>query len=192
VSRQLVGAQAFGASGFRYCGSLLNSSCLFASRDLAAQLTALVEGVAGTFGLTGVGCIDVIVTPAGPVPLEVNPRWSSSMELVERAFGLSVFRAHAEACRDAALPPLGLADVRGAPVVGKAVVFARQHAVATAAAEWLADRLIADVPHAGEAIAAGQPVCTVFAEGPDDAACVTALEQLATRVYDRLLVPVNR
>ena len=29
------------------------------------------------------------------MPIEINPRWSASMELVERAHGVSVFGVHA-------------------------------------------------------------------------------------------------
>jgi len=55
------------------------------------------------FSLVGVNGIDFVATRGIPYAIEVNPRWCASMELVERAFGLSVFGAHAAACRDGVL-----------------------------------------------------------------------------------------
>ena len=46
----------------------------------------------------GVGGVDFIDDGRVMHPIEVNPRWTASMELVERARGVSVFGAHADAC----------------------------------------------------------------------------------------------
>src|SRR5207244_5991154 len=56
----------------------------------------------------------------------VNPRYTAAMELVERAYGISLFAVHARACRQA-LPAFDLAAVRRrAPeAIGKAIVYAR-------------------------------------------------------------------
>jgi predicted ATP-grasp superfamily ATP-dependent carboligase len=112
------------------------------------------------------------------------------MELVERAFGLSVFGAHAAACRDGVLPDFDLARarcVKGA--VGKAVVFARHDVVVGDTREWLAEGSsgdVRDVPRPGARIGAGRPVCTVFASARDDAECHTLLVRQAERVYTQL------
>jgi predicted ATP-grasp superfamily ATP-dependent carboligase len=42
---------------------------------------------------------------------------------------------------------------------------------------------LADIPHPGERIAAGRPICTVFARGRDGEACTAALATAADRVY---------
>jgi hypothetical protein len=42
------------------------------------------------------------------------------------------------------------------------------------------------VPHPGETIHAGRPVCTVFAAGGSGAACHAALVSRAERVYEQL------
>src|SRR2546422_10205992 len=36
-----------------------------------------------------------------PISIEVNPRYTAAMELVERAYGLSLFDLHVRACRRA-------------------------------------------------------------------------------------------
>jgi predicted ATP-grasp superfamily ATP-dependent carboligase len=43
-----------------------------------------------------------------------------------------------------------------------------------------------DIPHRGERIAAGQPVCSVFAAGRDGVACHAALVLQAQHVYAAL------
>ena len=48
-------------------------------------------------------------------------------------------------------------------VPGKAIVFARHDVTCGDTVAWLADSTVRDVPHPGEHIPAGRPVCTVFA-----------------------------
>ena len=183
VSRQLVGDPAFGGDGFRYCGSVLASDDdvpLRAATELAAAVTE-------EFGLVGVNCVDFVARDSAPLAIEVNPRWSSSMELVERAYGLSVFGAHAVACRDGALPDFDLAAARrSARAWGKGIVYARHDVDVGDTSGWLAGRDIRDVPHPGERIPAGRPVCTVLAEGASAGECYDALIARAAQVYSAL------
>jgi predicted ATP-grasp superfamily ATP-dependent carboligase len=144
--------------------------------------------VAADFGVVGVNGIDFVAADGVPYAVEVNPRWSASMELVERAYGVSVFGAHAAACAEGRLPDFELRRARrrrGA--VGKAVVFARRAVTVGDTRAWLdaaaGGVVIRDVPHPGEPIAAAAPVCTVIAEGRDSDACRTALVRGAARVY---------
>ena len=67
-------------------------------------------------------------------------------------------------------------------------VFAVLAALLTAAIHfWFSSYdTVHDVPHAGEHIAAGRPVCTVYAAGADAAACYAALVARADRVYQEL------
>ena len=101
LSRQLVGERSFGAHGFRYCGSLLASerAPLFPRQaELLVRATALADAVTEAFGLRGLNGLDFIARDGVPLPIEVNPRYSASMELVERATGSSLFAIHADAC----------------------------------------------------------------------------------------------
>jgi predicted ATP-grasp superfamily ATP-dependent carboligase len=184
VSRQLVGDASFGASGYGYCGSILAVAGDRAFGDdgrLMRGAAALVTAVADEFGVRGVNGIDFVARDGSPVVIEVNARWTASMELVERAAGLSVFDAHASACRDAALP-----DGPALPpnqVIGKAIVFARHPVVCGDTHAWLGDRDVRDVPRPWERIGVGQPVCTVFAAGPDAARCYENLVSRAERIH---------
>ena len=187
ISRQLVGDAAFGARGYRYCGSILLGESELAEASvgrLASRAATLASAAAEAFGLVGVNGVDFIAHGTEPVPIEVNPRWCASMELVERAHGLSVFGAHARACASARLPAVDvIAAARGAAAVGKAIVFARADAIVGDTRPWLDDVTVRDVPAPGERISAGQPVCTVFAGGRTQDECYRALVARADRVY---------
>jgi uncharacterized protein len=190
VSRQLVGDPAFGANGFRYCGNILAASGDRQFPEEARVVCAACElatTVADAFGLIGVNGIDFMARDGTPYPIEVNPRWCGSMDLVERAYGVCVFDVHASACAAATLPRFDLAQARHVSgAAGKAIVFAREDIVVGDTDEWLSDDTVHDVPHAGERIAAARPVCTVYAAGADAAACYAALVARADRVYQEL------
>jgi predicted ATP-grasp superfamily ATP-dependent carboligase len=190
ISRQIIGEASFGATGFRYCGSILTPSSDPGSEfdcRLADEASALAAAVSEEFGLAGVAGIDFVINDGRPCVLEVNPRWCASMELVERVHGVSVFAAHAAACRSGALPSFDLARARdGSRAYGKAIVFARQDLVAGDTRPWLEDPSVRDVPRPGDRICRGQPVCTVFADAPDEHACHAALVRRAERIYAEL------
>jgi predicted ATP-grasp superfamily ATP-dependent carboligase len=190
LSWQLAGDRAFGASGYRYCGNILAAAddAVFArDASLVGAACMLARVVAEEFGVVGLNGIDFVARDGVPYAIEVNPRWSASMELIERAYGLSVFGAHAAACAAGALPAFDLTRARRrARAIGKAVVFARRDVIAGDTPAWLADASVRDVPHPRERIRAGRPVCTVFAEARDAAACYTALVRRADAVYAQL------
>jgi predicted ATP-grasp superfamily ATP-dependent carboligase len=177
-----------GARGFRYCGSLLGPPAILfpdqpALPDVARRLAS---AVAKEFRVRGLNGIDFIAGGDVPCPIEVNPRYSASMELLERSRALSIFEVHERACRGTL--PKGL---ESAGVQGKAVVFARRNVVMGETRNWLEDRSVADIPQPGERILRGRPICTVFASGSDADSCYTGLISRAAAVY-RLTKPRKR
>jgi predicted ATP-grasp superfamily ATP-dependent carboligase len=190
VSRQLVGDPAFGARAYRYCGSLLAAADdpqFPGGHALIDRACALARLVGEEFGLAGVNGIDFVARDNTPYPVEVNPRWSASMELVEQCFGLSVFGAHAAACARDELPSFDFgAASRGVGAIGKAIIFARHASVIGDTRAWLGDASVRDVPRPGERIDVGHPVCTVFATAPDATRCYQALVQRSERLYEEL------
>ncbi|HET6836471.1 MAG TPA: ATP-grasp domain-containing protein, partial [Gemmatimonadales bacterium] len=123
-SRQLVGDVRFGAGGYRYCGSVLGNdrTRLFPrQRELLVRAAEVAEAITREFQLVGLNGIDFVAHRGVPYPIEVNPRFSASMELIEHARGTSMFRIHAEACHGL-LPG---SPERQSVLHGKAIVFAR-------------------------------------------------------------------
>ena len=184
LSLQLIGRSAFGADGFRYCGSILcgGPATLFDREgDLLESGAGVVSVISETFGLIGVNGIDFIARDGAPWVVEVNPRYSASMELVERAHDVSIFQLHADACagRLPVRTPFGRPSRR---VHGKAIIYAQRPVVVERPRRWR-DPGIRDVPHAGERIERGRPICTVFAAAESPGACLAVLEARAAWVY---------
>ncbi|HEX9283666.1 MAG TPA: ATP-grasp domain-containing protein [Gemmatimonadales bacterium] len=183
LSLALVGERAFGGggggAGFRYCGNILFA----AEPQLRAVASRLAAAVTEEFGLVGVNGIDFVASGGIPYPVEINPRYTASLELVERAYGLSIFETHARACAGT-LPAFDLAAAFRTPgAVGKAIVYARRDVTAPDTRAWLEDDSVRDVPVPGAGIARGRPICTIFARGEDAAACRRALVARARAVY---------
>jgi uncharacterized protein len=186
ISRQLVGERRLGARGFRYCGSLLAPDrhiALFPQREqLEITASALAEAATREFKLVGLNGIDFIARHGVPYPIEINPRYSASMELVERELGIPLFELHANACQGKL--PRRVSSARHPPrVVGKAVLFARRNVTVGNTRGWLLMDAIADVPHSGELIARGRPICTVFGAGTSVEGCRRRLLRRADWVY---------
>jgi predicted ATP-grasp superfamily ATP-dependent carboligase len=186
LSRLLAGEPAFGAAGFQYCGSILvgRGDAVFADDvRLCARAIALADTITRAFGLVGVNGIDFIARRGTPYPIEVNPRYTAAMELVERAYGLSIFDIHARACAGS-LPAFDLAAVRRAPTaIGKAILYARGNVVLPDTRPWLEDDSVRDISAPGHRLRRGQPICTIFAAGRHAAECRAALGRRAAALY---------
>lgn len=185
LSRQLVGDSRFGAQGFRYCGSVIGSRAtpVFPRQgEILETAAALAVEVTREFGLVGLNGIDFIAREGVPYPIEVNPRYSASMELLERIHGLSLFEIHVRACRGTLPSELEIHS----GIEGKAIVFARRNLILGNTETWIGRQSLADVPHPGERIPYGRPICTVFARGSDQATCLRRLVREARIVYRRV------
>ena len=173
LTGQIIGRSEFGARGFRYCGNILpltvgHNAALAQVRDITTRLTR-------EFKLVGVNGLDFVLKDGQVFPLEVNPRYSASMELIERAYGLSIFDIHVQSIQQGALPDFDLAAWwADGGFCGKAIVYAEQDGVAPDTRGWPA-RDIRDVPFPGEALSVGDPVCTVLASGLTQAECFAGL-----------------
>jgi len=195
VSRQLVGRRWCHAGPFAYCGSLAIDPATV-GKHVAEQLERLGDVLGGEFGLCGLVGVDLVIDQQRRVHvIEVNPRPTASLELVERATGLSLAAAHLAAF--GFRPPLAEPRPwRG--TWGKAVLFAGRPLVCdeAVAAALLAERpggaepadwpIVADIPVAGQTIPAGGPVCTVFASGATPSVAVRRLRRRLTTLATRL------
>ena len=170
TSRQLMGREFEWDRPFLYGGSI---APLRLRDKEQSQLTALGDVLATRFGLCGLFNIDLVRTNEGLWPVEVNPRYSASIEILERVTNLNFIELHIEACQSRTIPAVPTID---APrVAGKTVVYARGHCVIPPEFEELIRQWnapgrppnLADLPAVGQRFAAHQPVTTAFAEGSD-------------------------
>jgi predicted ATP-grasp superfamily ATP-dependent carboligase len=188
LTRQLVGEVWLNAAPFRYCGSI---GPLDTSGQLRRRLQRLGEELVRGAGLRGLFGVDGVLRAGLFLPVELNPRYTASVEVVEHATGLKALDLHWRTC-------LGEEPGEGEPhasrLVGKATLFAEAGVRFPAEGPWtttLRDRssefpLLADIPAAGEEIATGHPVLTLFAAGSSAEECERLLRQQAAELAGRL------
>jgi predicted ATP-grasp superfamily ATP-dependent carboligase len=189
ASRQIIGATWLHARPFLYAGSI---GPLPLPPRIEAAVRRWGEVLASALGLRGIFGCDFLLDDDRAWLLEVNPRYTASVEILERASGEALLASHVAAFAGRA-STASLPQVEG--VHGKAVLYAREAMRFPERGPWL-DALdmplaslhvaYADIPRAGSVIARGRPVLTFFAAGGDSAACEGHLREIA-RDLDRRL-----
>jgi predicted ATP-grasp superfamily ATP-dependent carboligase len=191
ISRQLVGESSLGATAFTYCGSIGPVSLhptIEEEMEQAGECATRLGQLRGIFG------IDFVCDDRRAVVVEINPRYTASIEVIERAHDLALIDWHRRACESfhdvqqsqlldeqIARNLLGFQNEMPAQVVGKAIVFADKRLVTrslkSASGEISAGRslVIADRPAPNTEIATGQPICTLLVEGKTCDECQTGL-----------------
>ena len=182
LTEQLVGRRTFGATGFRYCGNLLPPRLPVDEREtLLREVRDIVNCLTTTFGLQGLNGLDFVWHEGRVWTLEVNPRPTASMELMNAAYDVRVFDAHVRAF-EGQLPSFDLERAMvSAPAAGKAVLYAPQDVVLGDTSGWAACGL-RDIPHPGERIRKGHPVCTILVTGTTPTVCLRKLRARATEL----------
>jgi len=197
VTRQLVGEEELHAPPFAYCGSL---GPLRMPDELTQQIERIGRVLASECDLRGLFGVDCILRDGVVLPVEVNPRYTASVEVLELAAGRPLLGWHVRACesfadresavvvesdfaRDWALWTQCIAD---SPMFGKAVLFAPvdsadvrvpplEGVLPPVDLRGMTTPAIADVPRAGSFVRRSHPVCTVFAAAGTVAECLNAL-----------------
>lgn len=181
VCEQLIGCVAGAPTEFGYAGSIGPITVSQQTNDLLQRLGETLAREARLRGLFG---IDFVLTDGVPWLVELNPRYTASVEVIERATGRALLAHHVAAFEHGTMP----VQQQRTPkcVVGKQIVYASVDSVAPnlktlfASAESDSEvPLISDLPAPGTWLAAGWPICTVFAEAESITRC---REQLTTRV----------
>lgn len=139
------------------------------------------EHLARVLGLKGPFGLDFVLDGGTPFLVEVNPRYTASVEVLERATGrrlLGEFLGHIEPSPS---PPTSF--------VLKRVLFAR---AAIPSTREFGDRRIApdvevaDVPMPGTPVEVDHPLCTLLVTGPDEATMLARADVVDAAVRRRL------
>lgn len=199
LTQQLVGEPALHAKPFHYCGSV---GPLEISPRLDECCRALGDALTGEFDLIGLFGVDAICRNDELWPVEVNPRYTASMEIVEHWRGVPLMSLHRDACVRGIIPEGFPLAIDGSPdncrqVLGKAVLFAPETFTTPDTTKWARRPLacsgrwplpcIADIPRPGIEIVAGQPICTVFAVQSSVEACRQALFEAGRDLYSKCM-----
>jgi predicted ATP-grasp superfamily ATP-dependent carboligase len=202
VTRQLVGIDWLHASAFRYAGSIGPLAVSEMEKQGWERLGTAVTAFAGLRGLFG---LDAIVRDGVPWPVEINPRYTASVEVIENATGVIAMALHRHAFAkinragresDGFSPNPLLSRPARTGVVGKAIWYAPRSITIPPDGPWepvlrrppALDEppAFADIPAARERIAKGRPVLTFFAVAASVEKCELELRRTAAE-FDRLL-----
>ena len=180
IARQLVGRWWVGAAKYQYCGSIgPERSCTPA---MHGQIVRIGNVLADRFGLRGLFGVDLLIDGEQIWTIEVNPRYTAAVEILERGTGIRAIAWHTAACchtdgpapDPASMRPVGCAsEENGGNTYGKVILFAKYRiAISGPFVRWALEGAsrqgwpsVADIPAAGTVIGPHQPILTLFAEG---------------------------
>jgi predicted ATP-grasp superfamily ATP-dependent carboligase len=185
VTKQLIGIPWLNAKPFQYCGTIGPTSIDGATKTQWQRLgSALAKlGLRGLFG------VDAILRDGLPWPVEINPRYTASIEILERSQARAFLTLHRGVFEGQAVP-ISEQD-QGNGVWAKAILFARRDFTFPAEVSWLASleggqdldaALFADIPHPGQLIEQGWPILTLFARGSSEMECTAQMQGRATEL----------
>jgi predicted ATP-grasp superfamily ATP-dependent carboligase len=187
VTKQLIGITGYNTKQFVYRGSIGPLALSSLQRE---QLLQISECLAGDLGLVGLFGVDVVLDGDQVWTIEVNPRYTASVEVLERAFGLNAMELHISCFTQLRSP-----SSSGLPrICGKEIVYANQNVVVDEAFlrnvtaknannHW---PQVADISPTGTSVQAGHPICTVFADGESIEDVARTLKKHATEMKDLL------
>ncbi|MFO0952765.1 MAG: ATP-grasp domain-containing protein [Isosphaeraceae bacterium] len=195
VTRQLVGRPG---AEFGYRGTIAPWPV---STATACQIDAVGRTLARGFGLAGLFGVDLILDAEGqPWTIEVNPRYTASVEILEFSRGTPWLTAHRKACEGRPVETWQ-GTSRDEGLVAKEIVYATGPVIFRAGPEDMAHLLArrgpfelpaaADIPEDGCRFETGDPVATVFGRGATVGGCLDRLDA-AARDLRRHLLPDSR
>lgn len=186
LTRQLVGERWLHAAAYHYCGSIGPIALSSSLREHFERIGTVLAQGCGLRGLFGVDCV---LRDGIPWPVEVNPRYTASIEVLEYAMRFSALGWQRYAFdRTPPEPAPGAADV--APgLIGKAILFAKAPLAFPAEGPWLGVLrspgtvhdlpAFADIPSAGQRIRRRLPILTFFVREHSAEACLDSLQRIA-------------
>lgn len=182
ITRQLVSeAWLHAPSSYSYCG---NVGPWLVSAELQEQVRAMGQVLAASDPfLLGLFGMDLLLTEQGLVLLEVNPRYTASLEVLEQATGEAFVVDHVAAFQSQTYSVLK--SQPSGRIHGKAIYYAALPGVFPAEVPW---QECADIPAAGTILEPGQPVLTLLAEGNSETDVIQKLQARACEM-DMMLNP---
>ena len=172
TTRHLSGIKYFGQPEFWY-GGLIYPAC--GGNSLRETMEKFGKIAGGESRLSGVWGADFILDSDGRLwLLEINPRFTSSLELIANAHGIDIAQLQIESVRGIA-HPVSLPDPDY--VLGTAVCYASEDftfdLVETAFGS------IRDIPRQGSFIKKGEPLLSIYTEGESHDDCLESLKEKA-------------
>ena len=182
---QLTQGEEAGQRGFQFYGAI---TCPLAQHHRRLlNLGDLLRKI-GLRGLTGV---DFVLTDENHIIiLEVNPRYTATMELYEHLWKQPLIALHVAAFQDTDMAAAAAASLK---IAGKQIIYANQSVVITKelmsrcldlAADHDLD--LADIPHHGTSIKCGQPILTLLGSDQDGESLKQRLRMVGSSILQHI------
>ncbi|HWO99655.1 MAG TPA: ATP-grasp domain-containing protein [Methylococcus sp.] len=163
---------------FRFAGAINRAGLDTAQRETVHRF---VNRITRAAGLRGLNSLDFLLDGARmPRVLEVNPRPSATMSLYEDDFPTGLVHLHVRAC-EGRLPEQ---YPRSRRVRAFRILYAADEVEITESMDW--PTWCRDRPRPGQRIERRQPLCSIVAEGVDEATVHALIEARSQAVARRL------
>lgn len=173
VNEQLIGIPWLSKLPFAYCGNVTPFRT-----EYAGEMEALAEELMLEFGLLGSNGVDFLVTEQGPVILEINPRFQGSLDTVEKAMGINLFKAHVD-CFSGKLPEKPEVELFAA----RGVLYSdREVFIDKRLMEVILREKSADIPSQGTVTEPDWPLTSLFSFASTRDEAVLSLQRGAERI----------
>lgn len=196
LSEQLIGDQRLGAHGFKYCGNVIMQADAAVGRE-AERISVLLTEM---FSLKGLNGFDFILREGRIYFIELNPRYTASMELFADSPKKNLFFLHRKAF-DGILPVSDAQDeISGGTFISgfqaKGIVYARRNLLIEKEPvsffrkhfqEYGRDFVLKDVPEEGERIDRHKPVCSVLVRIADSKDVWEIFRTVQESLYEHLV-----
>ena len=184
TSIQSSGTQSLHASDFLYSGNM--GPVKLCNSELT-ELQTIGEIISSNYRPRGLLGMDYILNDSSIFPLEINPRYTASMEVLELALGQNFITKHMQAfgfktiCENPARTETS--------VIGKAIYYAPHDVLISEDVPWVSTEAnprlfspFADIPRANSAIDKGSPVVTIFAKADSLTEVEVQLKKLTSQL----------
>jgi predicted ATP-grasp superfamily ATP-dependent carboligase len=186
ITEQLIGQPWLHARPFAYCG---NIGPIPLQHEAMMSLLLSASRLSSDTGLRGLWGIDFILSDGIPFPVEVNPRYTAAIEILELGLGLSCMSLHRDCFEKTSSSLQVYASRKVSTVICKAIYYAPHRIIYPHSGPWDEDLAtafdpwrvpsFADIPEAQSVIEAGFPVLTLFAKGSTAMDCIRGLQSRA-------------
>jgi predicted ATP-grasp superfamily ATP-dependent carboligase len=204
ITEQFALGKPFTGRRYGYAGNLFPLQC-DNPRKLLADVTSIAQWLTVEYKLVGLNGVDFILHGDECWVIEVNPRYSASMELFERAYGSSMIKVHLLACSgrwrevESVVQEMCVEEVLSNSECfwGKKVIYTRKRKQvllqnSKRESEAWARELLAhglrDLPFLGDVIPARRPVATAIASGATREECLKKLEDASGLMQSNLVL----
>ncbi len=176
ITRQLTGDKRFNQQGFLYGGLIYP---FVVDSSIEEKLIRFGQKVFKESGIAGIWGADFIFDGKSIWLLEINPRFTASLELIALEHKIDVVGMQRDALAGIvpAVPPSCSVAVRGT-----VVCYAKRNLIFRNPQKWF-DNGARDIPHEGSFIKKGEPILSLYSKAKSEEEVFSRLEPLARELY---------